>query len=135
MGEMEQPDVMMSGVEFPDVRLNVVSVLESLADTGHQHRVWLDRGPAPDDAVDNLDLVVHVLFDDSRVLEDPEETVGEVLRSRDEARAARALAEVLGPLVDELGDVGDEVYLASPRWPAVVTAARDVLDAMRADDR
>ncbi|MGW6526444.1 SCO4402 family protein [Streptomyces sp. NPDC054962] len=132
---MEQPDVMMSGVEFPDVRLNVVSVLESLADTGHQHRVWLDRGPAPDDAVDNLDLVVHVLFDDSRVLEDPEETVGEVLRSRDEARAARALAEVLGPLVDELGDVGDEVYLASPRWPAVVTAARDVLDAMRADDR
>lgn len=135
MGEMEQPDVMMSGVEFPDVRLNVVSVLESLADTGHQHRVWLDRGPAPDDAVDNLDLVVHVLFDDSRVLEDPEEAVGEVLRSRDEARAARALAEVLGPLVDELGDVGDEVYLASPRWPAVVTAARDVLDAMRADDR
>ncbi|MFG3029040.1 hypothetical protein ACGFZJ_10965 [Streptomyces sp. NPDC048253] len=132
---MEQPDVMMSGVEFPDVRLNVVSVLESLADTGHQHRVWLDRGPAPDDAVDNLDLVVHVLFDDSRVLEDPEEAVGEVLRSRDEARAARALAEVLGPLVDELGDVGDEVYLASPRWPAVVTAARDVLDAMRADDR
>ncbi|MFD7933749.1 hypothetical protein ACFV4T_04275 [Streptomyces sp. NPDC059755] len=132
---MEQPDVMMSGVEFPDVRLNVVSVLESLADTGHQHRVWLDRGPAPDDAVDNLDLVVHVLFDDSRVLEDPEEAVGEVLRSRDEARAARALAEVLGPLVDELGDVGDEVYLASPRWPAVVTAARDVLDAMRADGR
>lgn len=135
MGDMEQPDVMMSGVEFPDARLNVVAVLESLADTGHQRRVWLDRGPAPDDAVDNLDLVVHVLFDDSRVLEDPEETVGEVLRSRDEARAARALAEVLGPLVDELGDVGDEVYLASPRWPDVVTAARDVLEAMRGDDR
>ncbi|WP_268267500.1 hypothetical protein OHU34_00630 [Streptomyces sp. NBC_00080] len=42
---------------------------------------------------------------------------------------------MLGPLVDELGDVGDEVYLASPRWSAVVTAARDVLEAMRADGR
>ncbi|WP_328671792.1 SCO4402 family protein [Streptomyces sp. NBC_00328] len=76
---------------------------------------------------------MHVLFDDSRVLEEPEATVGEVLRSADEARAARKPAEVLGPLVDELGDAGDEVCLASPRWPAVVTAAQNVLEAMRAD--
>lgn len=59
--------------------------------------------------------------------------MGEVLRSPDEARAAREPAEVLGPLVDELGDVGDEVYLASPRWPAVVSAARIMIEAMRAD--
>ncbi|MET9897402.1 hypothetical protein [Streptomyces sp. NPDC006446] len=76
---------------------------------------------------------MHVLFDDSRVLDDPEPPVGEVLASAREVRAARELAEVLGPLIDELGDVGDEVYLASPRWPAVVMAAQNVLEAMRAD--
>ena len=95
--------------------------------------MWLGRTPAPGGGVDDLDLAVHVLFDDSRVLEDSEEVVGQVLRSPDEARAARALADVLGPLIDELGEVGDEVYLASPRWQAVVTAARDMLEAMRAD--
>lgn len=107
---------MTSDVEFPDVRINVVAALESLADQGHQQRVWRDRMPRADDGVDNLDLVVHVLFDDSRVLDDPEPPVGEVLASAREVRAARELAEVLGRLIDELGDVGDEVYLASQRW-------------------
>ncbi|WP_328672382.1 SCO4402 family protein [Streptomyces sp. NBC_00328] len=130
---MEQPDWIQSDVEFPNVRINVVAALEALADPDHQQRVWRDRMPRADYAVNNLDLVVHVLFDDSRVLDDPEPPVGEVLASAREVRAARELAEVLGRLIDELGDVGDEVYLASPRWPAVVTAARSMIEAMRAD--
>jgi hypothetical protein len=120
-------------VEFPNVRSNVVAALESLADPEHQHRVWRDRAPRADDAVDDFGLVVHVLFDDSRVLDDSEPPLGEVLASEREVRAARELAEVLGPLIDELGDVDDEVYLASPRWPAVVAYARNMLEAMRAD--
>ncbi|WP_328446524.1 hypothetical protein OG780_09315 [Streptomyces sp. NBC_00386] len=130
---MGQPHLMTNDVEFPDVRINVVAALESLADQNYQQRVWRDRMPRADEKVDNFDLVVHVLFDDSRVLDDPEPPVGEVLASAREVRAARELAEVLGRLIDELGDVGDEVYLASPRWPAVVTAARSMLEEMRAD--
>ncbi|MET9891961.1 hypothetical protein ABZZ47_17360 [Streptomyces sp. NPDC006465] len=64
MGQMDELDVMTSGVVFPHVRVNVVSVLESLADADHQRRVWLDRAPAPDGGLDDLDLVVHILFDD-----------------------------------------------------------------------
>lgn len=116
VGEMGQPHLMTNDVEFPDVRINVVAALESLADQNYQQRVWRDRMPRADEKVDNFDLVVHVLFDDSRVLDDPEPPVGEVLASAREVRAARELAEVLGRLIDELGDVGDEVYLASPRW-------------------
>lgn len=132
MGEMEQPHPMTGDVEFPNARINVVAALESLADPDHQQRVWRDRTPGADDEVDDFDLVVHVLFDDTRVLDDPEPPVGEVLASAREVRAARELATVLGNLIDELGDVRDEVCLASPRWPAVVTAARNMLEAMRA---
>ncbi|WP_435270446.1 SCO4402 family protein [Streptomyces sp. 1222.5] len=130
---MEHPHRMTGDVEFPDARMNVLAALESLADPDHQQRVWRDRTPRADDPVNDFDLAVHTLFDDTRVLENPEPPVGEVLASEREVRAARDLAAVLGPLIDELGDVGDEVYLDSPRWPAVVTAARTMLETMNAD--
>ncbi|MFF3307295.1 hypothetical protein [Streptomyces sp. NPDC002952] len=39
----------------------------------------------------------------------------------------------MAALVSLAGDVDDKVYLASPRWPAVVAYARNMLEAMRAD--
>ncbi|MFI1208896.1 hypothetical protein ACH4UV_14955 [Streptomyces sp. NPDC020802] len=129
---MEQPELMPEGVEFPDARLQVVASVESLADFGYQQRVWVEGNTDEGAPWDNFDLVVHILFDDTRVLENPGAAVGQVLRSPEEARAMQALASVLSPLIDELGDVADDVYLASPRWPAVVEAARAALEAMRA---
>ncbi|MER5935306.1 hypothetical protein [Streptomyces sp. NPDC002054] len=128
MEELEQPAVSYDGVEFPDARLQMASMLSSLASPEHQQRVWLAevRGPAD---VDDLTMVVNFL-DDTRVLEDPEGVVGEVLRNENEARAMRELSDVLYPLIDELGDAPDSVYLASRRWPLVVEAARRALSSM-----
>ncbi|WP_435840964.1 SCO4402 family protein [Streptomyces flaveolus] len=63
-------------------------------------------------------------------LPDPEAAVGEVLRDDAEARAMHALADLLDPLIDELGDAHDSDYLASVRWPTVVAAARTALRSM-----
>ncbi|QES46507.1 hypothetical protein DEJ50_00145 [Streptomyces venezuelae] len=128
MEELEQPAVNYDGVEFPDARLQVVAMLSSLARPAYQQRVWLADIREPGD-VDDLTMVINIL-DDTRVLEDPEGVVGEVLRNQNEARAMRELTSLLYPLIDELGEAPDSEYLASRRWPAVVEAARKALRSM-----
>ena len=39
--------------------------------------------------------------------------------------------KALNPLLEDLADSSDAVYLADPRWPSVVHAARSALDGMR----
>ena len=51
-----------------------------------------------------------------------------------EVPALRALDTVLGPLIDDLGDAPDEIYLADPRWPSVIHAAANALAAMEANE-
>lgn len=111
----------------------VLVALARLSDREHQERAWVGPDARPQDTWDSLDNVIHVLFDDTRVLEVPDEQVGTVLR-QNEAKPLRGLAEAFDPIIDELGDVGAEQYLAHPQWPAVVQAAADALNAMRRSD-
>ncbi|MET9347247.1 SCO4402 family protein [Streptomyces termitum] len=121
-------------VEFPDVRTQVLWSLRSLSDVHHQERVWRNGAREAGDAVDDLTSVVHVLFDDTRVLEDPENRVGWVLASDREVRALQALAALLDPLIDRLGDAADAVYLDAPEWPGVVEAAQRAFGTMTGRD-
>ncbi|MEV0964483.1 MULTISPECIES: SCO4402 family protein [unclassified Streptomyces] len=128
MEDLEQPAMSCDGVEFPDARLRIASMLSSLASPEHQRRVWLAEVRGPGD-VDDLTMVVNFL-DDTRVLGDPEGLVGEVLRNGSEARAMRELSDVLYALIDDLGEAPDSAYLASRCWPSVVEAARRALRSM-----
>jgi hypothetical protein len=56
--------------------------------------------------------------------------VGTVLRQT-EVGALSSLEDVLGPRLDELGDVTDREYVDHPRWPKVIEAARVALTAMQ----
>nr|WP_186768226.1 hypothetical protein [Streptomyces qinzhouensis] len=78
-------------------------------------------------------MVVNIL-DDARVLDDPEQTVGEVLQDEHEAAALRELAEPLEVLINMLGDAPDATYIASLHWPAVVRAAQTAHKRMRHTD-
>lgn len=113
-------------IRFPQMREFMLVALARLSDREHQERAWAGPGARPEDAWDSLDQVIHVLFDDTCVLEAPDERVGTVIR-QSEVAPLRRLADVFGPIIDELGDVGVEQYLAHPRWPAVVTAAGKAL--------
>jgi hypothetical protein len=119
----------MINVEFPAMRDEVISALRSLADPQHQLVRWGVSEPGVD-YYDDLTLNVHVLYDDCKVLPDPSTTVGDVI-VQGEVPALRALHEVLGPLLDGLGDSPDSEYISNSKWPSVVTAAQNALDAMR----
>lgn len=118
----------VSTVQYPEMRQQVIAALESLADPEHQRTQWGVVEPGVS-YYDDLTLNVHILYDDCVVLPDPTSRVGTML-FEDEVPALRDLDGVFGPLLDELGDAPDEVYLADPRWPAVVRAARRALDVM-----
>ncbi|MBT2441831.1 hypothetical protein J7E93_17280 [Streptomyces sp. ISL-36] len=130
MEELEFSDMSGENVEFPEARIQVVSALRSLADKQHQIRVWRDGVREPNDAWDDLTMVVNMLFDDTRVLEDPVASVGQVLRNHAEAEALQGLANLLDSLIAQLGDSPDSSYLESPSWPAIIEAARAALNTM-----
>lgn len=113
----------------PAMRDEVISALESLADPEYQRTRW-GVAQADDSYYDDLTLNVHILYDDSKVLPDPTAIVGFVIVDA-EVPALQALEHALGPLLDDLGDSSDDVYLADPRWPQVVTAARTALNTMK----
>lgn len=115
-------------VRYPQQRAEVLGALADLSDAERQRRVWL-AAPRPGDGLDGLDVVVHVLFDDTGAATNPGALVGEVLYDDEVAPLAR-LGASLGALVDELGDVPDARYLDDPRWPQVVAEARLAWQAM-----
>jgi hypothetical protein len=119
-------------VEFPEMRDQVIAALQSLADPSHQRVQW-GRYEEGVNYYDDLTLNVHVLYDDTQVLPDPSRSVGAVLYE-DEVEALRRLDAALGPMLDELQDSSDSTYLADPRWPEVVAAARAALDVMRSSE-
>lgn len=119
----------MNAIKYPDMRNNVVASLESLSDFEYQRTQWLDPK-----VFDNLDLTINILYDDFEILPNPESKVGIVIRQV-EVQPLRDLDSRLGPMIDDLGDVGDEVYLRDPRWPAVVEAAKRALAVFRSEQR
>lgn len=119
-------------VRYPEMRNEVISALRSLSYERHQGLVW-GGCKAGVERCDDFNLVVHTLYDDCRVLPDPRASVPDILH-REEVSAFLQLEESLGPLIDELGDEPDCVYVKDPRWSAVVQAARKALASMQQGD-
>jgi hypothetical protein len=119
-------------IEFPDMRNEVISALRSLSDPIHQQTRW-GRYEEGVNYYDDLALNIHILYDDCQVLPDPETATPAVLHAA-EVSAFQALEDVLGPMIDDLGDRPDAHYTNDPRWVEVIRAARDALAMMRAAD-
>lgn len=119
----------MSDLEFPFMRDEVISALESLSDRGYQQRVWIERIMPTPMYHDDLDLTIHALFDDTEVCLNPEEWVGSVLYPS-EVQVMQQLGQHFGAVIDDLGNVADADYLADPRWAEVVRLARVALITM-----
>jgi len=117
-------------LQYPNMREEVIDALQALGDPDYQRRVWLKRDWPDPASYDSLDENVHILFDDIDVCVDPARWVGIVLHPA-EVEPLKTLGEVFGALIDDLGDVSDEVYLADPRWSTVVELAQAAYDALR----
>lgn len=130
----------MDGVEqavsakilYPEMRAQLVTSLRSLSDLEHQRTRW---GKMSEDGTyyDDLDLNVHVLYDDTTVLPDPVESIGSIITA-DEVDVLEGLNSVLEPIIDELGDQPDAAYLTHPGWSAVVSAAAAAVQVLERND-
>jgi hypothetical protein len=73
-------------IAYPDHRMSVVQAVLSLSSASWQRDVWLNDGE-----FENLDGIVHVLFDDSCDANDPLPWLGASLRTPQEADLMREL--------------------------------------------
>ncbi|MGV9371676.1 SCO4402 family protein [Micromonospora tulbaghiae] len=80
----------MSEVRFPDLRNEMVRAVKALADPAHQWSAWVRR-ELPPGGYDEFTHRIHILYDDTQVLEDPDAAIGIYLRSQEEADALRGL--------------------------------------------
>jgi hypothetical protein len=122
-GEPGQLVPAVSDVAFPAMRREVLKSLAALSDPDYQQKVWVQREYPRLNYFDDLMQNVHVLYDGCQVLPEPHDRLWSVLLHGDEVARLRALDKALAPLVDELGDAPDVIYLADPRWDAVMSAA------------
>ncbi|MCN0178240.1 SCO4402 family protein [Salinispora arenicola] len=123
----------MSEIRFPEMRHEIVRAVKALADPAYQWSAWIRRELPPGE-YDEFTHRIHILYDDTQVLEDPDATIGAYLRSQKEANAMRCLAQAIDSLFDELGtDLSDEEYLRAPGWAAIVDAAGAALSTLRAN--
>ena len=116
-------------VEYPEMRAEVVHALRALADLDYQQRVWVRHELPHPNYYDEFALEIHILYDDTRLLELLDEAkTGEVLRDEDEREALRPLRDALDTLFDRHGmKLTDEQYMTTPEWTAVVSAAQAAL--------
>jgi len=117
-------------MRFPAMRNEIVNAVRALSDEDYQWSAWIRR-ELPAGQYDDFTYRVHILYDDTDVVVNPDDTVGDYLRSGQEAAAMRTLGAALDQLFDSLGtERTDEEYLRSPEWPLVIAAAQAALPVL-----
>jgi hypothetical protein len=117
-------------VRFPEFREEIIGAVRTLSDPEYQNQAWVRR-ETPPDVIEDFDMNIHILYDDTTVLEDPHAAIGDLLKTAAEADALAKLAQVIDSMFERVGtDLSDEQYLVLPEWTAVVSAARDALSVL-----
>ncbi|WP_283137811.1 SCO4402 family protein [Rhizohabitans arisaemae] len=115
---------MSDDVRFPEMRREIISAVNALASPEHQQRVWIDREYPHPGYYDDFTLNIHILYDDTDVLENTSSCIGDYLRSQDEVDALTKLAAAIDAMFAALGtELEDLDYMRSPFWGSVVSAA------------
>ncbi|MFG3280447.1 hypothetical protein [Streptomyces sp. NPDC048111] len=118
------------GIACPAYRLHVVPAVLALATPSWQREVWLNQGEFED-----LDHVVHVLFDDFCDADDPLPWLGKSLRTEGEVALMRQLGEAYSAVESVVGrDARDEDHLEAPAWADVVSVAARLAQMMVTND-
>ena len=118
-------------VKYPKMREELLETLRSLADREYQHKVWLENDYPPGIECDNFDEAVHFLYDDTILAENPDAAIGVIIEDEKEARLISAVCQAIDLVFEALGTgVGDEEYIKSAEWTAVVEAALKALQLM-----
>jgi hypothetical protein len=112
------------------MRRDVMDTLAVFSDVEYQWRAWVRREGFGPGQYDDFDYHIHVLYDDTSVLPDPDESLGTVLLPGDEIGRIRELGVLLDELLRRHGDASSEDFISDTQWPAVVKSSSVALAAM-----
>ncbi|MFJ7142536.1 hypothetical protein [Pseudomonas protegens] len=109
------------------MRDELIGYLRGLSDINYQYRAWVHR-EASDTFYDELDYVIHFLFDDTGLATDTRSWIGLVLIGEDEAQAVEGVVMSISELFFLHGvELEDVEYLATPAWMKVVESSKEAL--------
>lgn len=112
-------------IKYPYMRKELIVNLRALADSTYQERVWVRIEQPVANYEDNLDAVVHFIFDDMSLDTHLEQAIGDILCNDDEAQVVRDVVEKLNKVLNSRDmNATDEEYISSPHWPEVVRVAK-----------
>lgn len=115
-------------VKYPAMRDELISAIESLSNAEYQKQAWVNHSFPPGVEYDEFDNAVHVLFDDLRLMEAPEGTLGTVVRNTEELEAVKQVTYAVDRVLRKLGDdLSDAEYIADPDWADVLQTASEAL--------
>ncbi len=115
-------------MKYPHMYQELREHIQVLSDKEYQIRAWVHGELPPGVQGDNFDLVIHFLFDDTRLAVDPESTIGRLIKNEAQARAVKNIVDRIDKILDDNDDLTDEEYIALPEWEGVVTAAKEALE-------
>ncbi len=118
-----------------NVRDELIKHLERLSDLAYQRRAWINKDFPPGIEYDDPDLVIHFLYDETGIADNPESGLNNILWNSNEVIAIKNLIEKLDLVLDNY-DVGfispkEYIQLPVPEWQMVIEAAKEALVIFR----
>lgn len=111
-------------LEYPKMRAELLEYLGQLSNPG----LCRPQKTEPDP----LDYIVHFLFDDTSLSDEPGRALGYFLNNQEEVRAVSRVVSALDRVLDVHGtEQPDEFYLKQPEWQAVASTARKAYELLR----
>ena len=125
----------MKSIKYPQLRVNLVSFLQSLSDIEYQKEVWVEGRQREKIQHDEFDYSVHFFFDDTTLAVDANDNVGYILYDEHEAFLIGRLTQSIDNVLNKYGtNLSDEEYISVPEWSSVIDCAKAALKAVMQND-
>ncbi|AUH39543.1 SCO4402 family protein [Streptomyces sp. CMB-StM0423] len=120
---MENPPL-----EYPELRAIFLEYLRDLGDAAWQFSWWVERASEPEAHSYHFDHFLD-FFDDTGVLDVPEQKIGGMLRNEDEVSLCRSLGKALDDVLDTPAETTREL-LDLPVWHELMRVARETHETL-----
>ncbi|MGN8172518.1 SCO4402 family protein [Agrobacterium sp. 22117] len=121
----------MTDLHSPDLRRRLIDHLKDMSDLEYQKSHW-GKLSEEGGTYDEFDFVVHFLYDDTELANNPYAMIGWCLRSESEALAIENLVAAIDQVFEKNGlELSDQEYLLTNEWPSVLQAASHAYELLK----
>ena len=113
-----------SELKLPWMRNELIHYLHNLADEVYQYQAWVEDS-RPEGGHDELDYIIHFLYDDTDLANNPSSLIGWILKGEKEVNVIVDLINSLNYLFEKYGtELTDKEYLEKAEWKNIIQAAK-----------